>query len=109
MLVFLREPYKVQHNVSNHDDFNDVASHLIIDSTVNSPSLGLHGYDKGQESSELVRALNDFWQQESLGLHEHPNDKQDEKKASRDLDITFNGTRYEISLPWKDGKSLFDF
>ena len=70
----------VAFTVSNHNDFNDVASHLIIDSTVNSLSLGLHGSDKGKDSSELVQALNEFLATRIPLLHEHPNDKQDEKR-----------------------------
>lgn len=87
----------------NDNRYTDIASHLIIDSSGSYRSIGTYGRDKIQEdSSDKVQALNEFWKQESIGLHENPKDLADENSKSSDLDITFNETRYEVSLPWKE-------
>ena len=89
---------------SNDNEYTNIASHLIIDSAGSYTSIGTYEKDKMQEdSSDLVHALSEFWKQESLGLHEKPTDLVDESSKSSELDITFNGTRYQVSLPWKGG------
>lgn len=86
----------------NFDDYTNVASHLVIDTSSHSMYTGPNTGDKQPEhSSELVHALNEFWQHEKCGLHKHEKDLEIENKKSDPFDITFNGTRYEVSLPWK--------
>ena len=60
-----------------------------------------------KENQEIVDSLKQFWKIEASGLHkgnfqEDQNDR-DDIKGSKDVkfDITHNGKRYEVSLPWK--------
>ena len=52
-----------------------------------------------KENDELVTNLKRFWELESLGIVE-----KDENPVFTDVlrDITFNGNRYEVGLPWKE-------
>ena len=52
-----------------------------------------------KENDELVTNLKRFWKLESLGIVE-----KDENPVFTDVlrDITFNGNRYEVGLPWKE-------
>ncbi|XP_028400806.1 uncharacterized protein LOC114523939 [Dendronephthya gigantea] len=53
------------------------------------------------ENDELVRSLKRFWDLESLGIVES------EKVPESDIvqDITFNGKRYEVGLPWNNDET----
>ncbi|XP_028403926.1 uncharacterized protein LOC114526512 [Dendronephthya gigantea] len=53
------------------------------------------------EKDELVKSLKRFWDLESLGIVES------EKVPESDIvqDITFNGKRYEVGLPWNNDET----
>ena len=67
-------------------------SHLVIDGR-----REMLFEEKGND--ELVSNLKRFWDLESLGIVQG-----DESSVSTDIlrDITFNGKRYEVGLPWKE-------
>jgi hypothetical protein len=67
-------------------------SHLVIDGR-----REMLFEEKGND--ELVSNLKRFWDLESLGIVQR-----DESSVSTDIlrDITFNGKRYEVGLPWKE-------
>ena len=67
-------------------------SHLVIDGR-----REMLFEEKGND--ELVSNLKRFWDLESLGIVQ-----KNESTASTDIlrDITFNGKRYEVGLPWKE-------
>lgn len=52
--------------------------------------------------STLEEQLRWFWELESLGIRENESSLYDPFK----INVNFNGTRYEVSLPWKD--PIFD-
>ena len=57
-----------------------------------------------KENQEIVDSLKQFCEIEASGLHkenllEDQNDRDDSKDV--EFDITHNGERYEVSLPWK--------
>ena len=67
-------------------------SHLVIDGR-------REMLFEDKENGELVSNLKRFWELESLGIVE-----KDESPVFTDVlrDLTFNGNRYEVGLPWKE-------
>ena len=54
------------------------------------------------ERDSLTDSLKQFWQTESIGIFD-PESNDDLQRNKFFEDIQFNGTRYEVGLPWKDG------
>ena len=50
---------------------------------------------------ELVDSLKQFWETESIGIHEPELQKEDEKQEFM-TEVTHNGERYDVGLPWKE-------
>ena len=86
-------------------DCTDVVSHLVIDrkGTFMPTDFAIDAAQKGQDrdTTEIVDALSQFWKNEACGLHETGIVEDIEEKPRGNLDIAFNGNRYEVSLPWK--------
>ena len=57
--------------------------------------------EQNGETKELVDALSQFWKNEACGIQEIGNVEDVEDSQHGNLDISFNGTHYEVSLPWK--------
>ncbi|XP_011407350.1 PREDICTED: uncharacterized protein LOC100637140 [Amphimedon queenslandica] len=62
------------------------------------------GVRAGQEKLELTEQLKKFWEIESLGICEKESTLYEQLKKN----VTFNGTRYEVTLPWRDVLSILD-
>lgn len=54
-----------------------------------------------EKDNRLVQTLKQFWETESIGIHE-PRLKTEDEKEEFMAHIKHNGERYEIGLPWKD-------
>ena len=74
---------------------NTVLSSLIISGN----SAGDFGL--AEKDDRLVQTLKQFWETESIGIHE-PRLKTEDEKEEFMAHIKNNGERYEIGLPWKD-------
>ena len=54
------------------------------------------------ENDALAESLQQFWTTESVGIFD-PELNGDTQRDHFVEDIKFDGTRYEVGLPWKDG------
>ncbi len=90
----------------------NIASHLILEGFSDDME------PQKRETAEIVRCLKEFWTHKGLGLQD-PVDAQNKEAAldrtrqstaaepiakvtgMTDFNITFDGQRYEVSLPWK--------
>ncbi|XP_065062963.1 uncharacterized protein LOC135689604 [Rhopilema esculentum] len=64
---------------------------LLIDTSVGRPV---------EENEEITQTLREFWKQESSGI-DKGSEPTNEDKQDEQFEITFNGKRYQVSLPWK--------
>eukprot|EP00795_Rhopilema_esculentum_P012146 gene12146-2754_t len=53
-----------------------------------------------EENEEITQTLREFWKQESSGI-DKGSEPTNENKQDEQFEITFNGKRYQVSLPWK--------
>ena len=84
-------------------DFNistNVSSNLAIDRSIQVFDIADSDKDHS-DNQEIVSSLKTFWTHESLGVLE-PKECDKATGKTTDFDIKFNGTRYEVSLPWRD-------
>ena len=54
------------------------------------------------ESKEIADSLKTFWWHESLGVLEQKEPNSQGEERLEEFDIKFNGSRYEVSLPWRN-------
>ena len=98
--------------VENHSiSCTNVNSNLVLDRSphevvISDSELGQD--HESTKSKEIIESLREFWYHESLGLPEIDNIKtpdkcgdSEEADQGEQFDITFNGTRYEVGLPWR--------
>ncbi|XP_065067449.1 uncharacterized protein LOC135693012, partial [Rhopilema esculentum] len=71
--------------------YSNVTSNLILDTSVGRPV---------EENEEITQTLREFWKQESSGI-DKGSEPTNENKHDEQFEITFNGKRYQVSLPWK--------
>ncbi|XP_065065426.1 uncharacterized protein LOC135691495, partial [Rhopilema esculentum] len=71
--------------------YSKVTSNLILDTSVGRPV---------EENEEITQTLREFWKQESSGI-DKGSEPTNEDKQDEQFEITFNGKRYQVSLPWK--------
>jgi hypothetical protein len=81
-----------------------------VDSTVSNLILAGERLDSSNtitDHDELVSSLRRFWETESIGI-----DSSESEISPKEQDfvpnIKFTGTRYEVSLPWKDNRPDID-
>ena len=94
-------------NQSENSSSYNVISHLVIDRQQSFPFVDPNVYDQQpammkDDSDELKNALKTFWEQEAGGLHGNSNDDEQTPDPHKGIDIQFDGTKYEVSLPWKE-------
>ena len=67
-------------------------THVVITDTVD-------GVSRDNQDDLLSRTLKRFWDSEAIGIHDNPVDELSSIFLS---EISFDGTRYEVRLPWKE-------
>ena len=90
--------------------------HLVLDRSLQ--KVVISDSEVGQEkksadTKEITESLREFWKHESLGLPEivrNETETPDEcseavEHKGEKFDIKFNGTRYEVGLPWRQDLS----
>ena len=77
---------------NNSQNETNVVSNLVI-------SGGPHLSNGAKESDEMADMLKRFWDVESLGIVDTDCESELVKRKG---EITFNGSHYEVDLPWKD-------
>ena len=77
---------------NNSQNETNVVSNLVI-------SGGPHLSNGATESDEMADMLKRFWDVESLGIVDTDCESELVKRKG---EITFNGSHYEVDLPWKD-------
>ena len=72
--------------------------------------MSLSRFDIHSENDELSNALQKFWNIESLGVRDEPFESQlDGGEFLKNIHFDENEGRYEVFLPWKEGRSFLRF
>ena len=83
------------------------ASHGLVTVSNLAVSQGIHYPLSTSEDEALLGALKRFWQLESLGIAEEPNNE--DKPETFLTDLRFTGNIFTVNLPWKlDPRELPD-
>ena len=77
----------------NRVDYSSINhTHVVI-------TDAMDGAPTDQQDNLLSKALKRFWDSETIGIHDSTTDEASNLFLP---EINFDGTRYEVSLPWKD-------
>ena len=74
---------------------NNICSNLILGTSIGQPFV--------DECHEIKQTLREFWKHETSGIDGENRKPQAlaDQSIEEPFDITFNGQRYQVSLPWK--------
>ena len=83
--------------ISNFVSCRVIGQHLVNESTKEQAEQFVQAVDN---ENELIETLKQFWKTESVGIEKE--NEQNEENQRKEIDITFTGKNYQVSLPWKD-------